>query len=69
MGIFKGENISQSSDRANATDGAHQLSLGIRVSTELFYLIIIGVDLMSKGCDVIQDRRESWEQITGYELE
>jgi hypothetical protein len=53
MGIFKGENISQSSDRANATDGAHQLSLGIRVSTELFYLIIIGVDLMSKDCDVI----------------
>jgi hypothetical protein len=66
--IFQGEDESQGGEMTNTADIPKRFCFWITISAELFYLIVVGIDLMSEGSDMIQDGYERGKKILWDEL-
>jgi hypothetical protein len=66
--VFQGEDKGQGSEMSNTADFLKQLGFRIVNLTELLYLIVVGIDLLSKGSDMIQDGCERGKKILRDEL-
>jgi hypothetical protein len=66
--IFQGEDESQGGEMTNTADIPKRFCFWITISAELFYLIVVGIDLLSEGSDMIQDGYERGKKILWDEL-
>ena len=60
FGVFESEDEGQGGERTHAADALELEGLGIAFLTEELDLAVVSSDLLSEGCDGVEDGEQSW---------